>query len=129
MQMTHFIAEQNTSVACNDPGAEFGAQSLSKRNHIPIGIDDVKVGRMRLLWLVEVSSRCDWHCRIKMNQRAPLRCIILGQKLVNRHVYELRIADIAVAIRNRQTHYFADHVKIFRRVMAQSFELKALEKI
>src|ERR1700687_4950324 len=84
---------------------------------------------MGLIWLVEVSSRGDRHRRIKMNQSTPPRCIILRQQHLNRYVYELRVADIAVAICNCKSHHFADQVKIFGCVMAQGFELIALEKI
>ena len=67
--------------------------------------------------------------RAVANQRATLGGVGLGQQHLGRHVDDVRIAVIRLALGKRDLHRLRDEVQIGRRVVAECRQIRALEQV
>src|ERR1700732_915167 len=79
--------------------------------------------------ILEITCGCNWNRRVRVDQEPSSCSVRLGQKLIDRHFYKVRIADIAVAIGDREPHNLAYQVEVSRGVMDERLEIVALKHV
>src|SRR6202023_2005268 len=96
--MPHLVPQNNAGITCNYTGPEYISQGLRECHHVSFGVDNVQVGCMRFLRLLEVARYRYWHSGIGVNEAPALCCVSLRQQLLHRDLNEIRVPDVAVSV-------------------------------
>ena len=121
------IVQHDAGVAGDDAGAERVEDAVDERHGVAVLVDDREIGRVAAHLDVAVGRRIDR--LVGIDQRAALRRVVLRQQLLDRHLGERRIGDVAVAIRERNLRRLDQRVVVARRIVPHRRQVDAFEDV
>ena len=108
-------------------GAERVEQAVDERDGVPVLVHDREISRVAAHLDLAVGRRIDR--LVGIDERAALRRVVPGQQLLDGHLGERRVGDVAVAIREGNLRRLDERVVVARRIVPHRRQVDAFEDV